>query len=124
MSRSITARAAAYHADGVTATNEMRPAAGEKRFRSALRLLDRGPVPDAEREEAARLRARLLVSLAYAVAEQGDTDAGLRHLDAAESLLPPSQRGVVHGQRAILLRRTGRHDEALAQYDAALAVLD
>jgi tetratricopeptide (TPR) repeat protein len=124
MSKSVIAAAAACHADGVTATNEMRPAAGEKRFRAALRLLDRGPVPDAEQDDAARLRARVLVSLAYAVAEQGDTDAGLRHLDAAERLIPPWQRGTIHGQRAILLRRIGRHDEALSQYDAALAVLD
>ncbi|WP_027345134.1 CHAT domain-containing protein [Hamadaea tsunoensis] len=113
------ARAAALHAAGVEAANDMRPTAGARRLRQALALLAAVDDP-----EAVQLRGRVLVSLAYSVAEQGDTDLGLRHLDEAESLLPPSERGVLHGQRAVLLRRTGRDDEALAEYDRALAVVD
>jgi tetratricopeptide (TPR) repeat protein len=114
-------RAAALHAAGVAAAGEMRPAASAKRLRAALAVLDRGAAGDGE---VARLRGRILVSLAYAVAEQGDLDAGLGCLDEAEALLPPRQRGVLYGQRAVLLRRTGRHEEALREYDAAMRVLD
>ncbi|HEX7746607.1 MAG TPA: CHAT domain-containing protein [Micromonosporaceae bacterium] len=124
MSEPAIARAAALHAAGVTASNDMRPAAGARLLRTALRMLNGGATDAADQPEAAQLRARILVSLAYAVAEQGNTDAGLRHLDDAERLLPPQRRGVLYGQRAVLLRRTGRHDEALEQYDQALRVLD
>jgi tetratricopeptide (TPR) repeat protein len=112
--------AAELHEAGVAASNDMRPAVGARRHRAALRVLDACP----DSPEAARLRGRILVSLGYAVAEQGDTALGLSYLDEAQELLPPPERGVLHGQRAVLFRRTGRDDEALASYDKALRVLD
>jgi hypothetical protein len=112
-------RAADLHTAGVTASNDMRPALGARRHRAALRVLEA-----VNTEEACRLRGRVLVSLAYAVAELGDTERGLSHLREARELLPTEERGVLHGQWAVLLRRTGRDAAALAQYDAALRVLD
>ncbi|BCJ74905.1 CHAT domain-containing protein [Catellatospora sp. IY07-71] len=116
-------RAAELHAAGVAATNDMRPALGARRHRAALRVLDDAP-PGGDPAEDAALRARILVSLAYAVSELGRIAEGLGHLDEAERLLPPQQRGTLHGQRAVMLRRTGRDDEALAEYGRALRVLD
>lgn len=116
-------RAAELHAAGVAATNDMRPALGARRHRAALRALDGAP-PGGDPAEDAELRARILVSLAYAVSELGRVAEGLGHLAEAERLLPPRQRGTLHGQRAVMLRRTGRDDEALAEYGRALRVLD
>ena len=65
-----------------------------------------------------------MVSLALAESEQGNTDTGLRLLGVAETLLPPDRRGTLHGQRGMLLRRTGRDDLALLEYSRALDLLD
>ncbi|HEU4425959.1 MAG TPA: CHAT domain-containing protein [Pilimelia sp.] len=108
-----TDRAAARHAAGVAASAADQPATAVRRLRAALR--DAGT--------AGELRGRILVSLAWAEAERGQVDTGFRLLDEAEALLPADQRGVLFGQRALLLRRTGQDDLALPQYDAAIALL-
>ena len=69
------------------------------------------------------IHGRLLLSLAWAESERGRVEAGFRLLDEAEQLIPDGQRPVLHGQRALLLKRAGRNEEALQQYDAAVALL-
>ena len=110
-------RAAALHAGGIAATGNMQPALGARRLRAALRLLGDGGTP------ADPLRGRILVSLAHAEAEQGHVEQGWRLLAEAETLLPPEQRGVLFGQRALIMRRTGQHDGSLPYFDAAIATL-
>jgi tetratricopeptide (TPR) repeat protein len=120
------AHALALHAEGVRATAEMRPADGERLLRAALRSLPRtsASLPRTSAPSAVpALRGRILLSLAHALAEQGQVGAGLRALAQAESLLPPTGRGVLYGQRALMLLRTGRDDLALPQFDAAIAAL-
>jgi tetratricopeptide (TPR) repeat protein len=97
----------------------MRPVRGARLLRAALRHLGDGSADP----ETARLRGQILVSLAYAEAEQGHVDEGWRMLAEAESLLPPERRGLVMTQRALLFVRTGRDEEAIAEYDRALSAL-
>jgi tetratricopeptide (TPR) repeat protein len=85
-----------------------------RRLRAALRL-----AADCE----PGVRGVLLISLAWAESERGRVDLGYRLLDEAEPLLPPSGRAVVHGQRAVMLRRNGRNDLALPEFDRAIAGL-
>ncbi|GAA1500737.1 hypothetical protein GCM10009827_007370 [Dactylosporangium maewongense] len=114
-------RAAALHDRGQRVTADMRPVQGSKLLREGLRLLDR--LPAADQAGAATVRARLLATLGYAEVDQGRVDAGLRLLDEAEALLPPDGRGAVYGQRGVVLSRLGRDEEALRQFDAAVAAL-
>ncbi|WP_109505532.1 CHAT domain-containing protein [Nocardioides speluncae] len=106
-------------AAGIAANEEMRPRVGRRKLRAALRVL--GVPTDAEGRQ---LRSRILVSLAMAESEVGDTLAGLARLDEAKADLAPEQRGLFHAQRAILLRRTGRDEQAATEYAAALAIVD
>lgn len=114
-------RASRLHAAGIAANSDMHPVLGARRLRAALRLLG-DPAHDDEPRHA--LRGRTLVSLALAESEQGHIDTGLQLLDAAEALLPTDRRAVLHGQRGMLLRRTGRDDLALLEYARALDLLD
>jgi CHAT domain-containing protein/tetratricopeptide (TPR) repeat protein len=115
-------RAAALYAEGHAAAADMRPARGARLLRAALRLVS-GP-PGAEPDPAtAELRGQILVSLAYAEAEQGRLDLGWRLLAEAESLLPGRSKALAFSQRALLYMRTGKDDAAIGQYDLALAHL-
>jgi CHAT domain-containing protein len=100
----------------------MRPVRGSELLRAALRELG-DPLPAGHDTADAELRGRILVSLAYAEAEQGRIDHGWRLLAEAESLLPPRLRGLLLNQRALLYIRTGKDEAAIAQYDLSLAVL-
>ena len=113
------ARAASLHAAGVAANAQMRPLVALRHLRRALSLLDGTPGA-----EAALLRGRVLVTAALAESERGEVAAGLADLEDAEPLLPRHERGILHGQRGILLRRTGRDDLALEAYARALQLLD
>ena len=113
------ARAALLHAAGVEANAQMRPLVALRHLRRALSLLDGTTGP-----EAALLRGRVLVTAALAESERGEVAAGLADLDEAEPLLPRDERGTLHGQRGILLRRTGHDDLALEAYGKALQLLD
>ena len=73
---------------------------------------------------ARALRGRIRISLAWAESERGNVTAGLQLLADAEHDLPPTEIGLVHGQRGILLRRTGRDAEAAVAYGRALASFD
>jgi tetratricopeptide (TPR) repeat protein len=114
-------QAAALHAAGVAPTADMRPQVGADLLRDALAVLG---TPAGDDPAARQLRGRIVLSLALAESEQGRIDTGLRLLSDAERLLPAEQHGLLHGQRAMLLRRTGRDDLALAEYGRALAALD
>ena len=113
------ARAADLHAAGVAASADMRPVVAARKLRSALRQLS-----DAGESADGPLRGRILVSLALAESEQGHVAEGLRLLSEAEPFLPSEHRGVLYGQRGMLLRRTGRDELAMEQYAAALSVLN
>jgi tetratricopeptide (TPR) repeat protein len=102
----------------VAETAAGRPAAGARRLRSALRLLDR----EGDDPEAVALTGAVLVSLAHAEAEQGRGRHGLELLDRAEELLP-GRRGLVLQQRGLLLLRMGRTDEALPLLNRAVPLL-
>jgi hypothetical protein len=72
------------------------------------------------------LRAHILVSLAYHVAERQSLAAGLALLDeaAAGADLPPRVQALVRSQRGLLYVRAGRAADALREFDATLRLLD
>ncbi len=120
MTTAAGAAAADLHAAGVAANADMRPVAAARKLRAALRELDGA----AGELAPGPLRGRILVSLALAESEQGHISEGLVLLSQAEPWLPADQRGVLYGQRGMLLRRTGRDELALEQYAAALSALN
>ncbi|HST66703.1 MAG TPA: hypothetical protein VLM05_16065, partial [Mycobacteriales bacterium] len=72
------------------------------------------------------LRARVLISLAYHEAERHSLAAGLAVLAEADAIpdLPRRTRALVHSQRGLLRMRAGAYDDALADLDATLRLLD
>jgi tetratricopeptide (TPR) repeat protein len=119
---SVAQRAATLHSLGVTASDNGQPATAVRALRAGLRLVDRA-LPDDE-PGLAEIGGRLLISLAWAESERGRVDRGFALLDDAETRIPASQRPILLAQRALLLKRSGRNDLALQQYDAAVAMLD
>ena len=121
-------RASRLHARGMEANDQMRPTVGARELWAALELLDgldgTGTAEVSDLVAARNLRGRIRVSLAFAEAERGDVELGLRLLADAEPDLPRSELGLLQGQRGILLRRSGRDGEAAAAYGRALAALD
>jgi hypothetical protein len=99
-------------------TNTGRPAAGARKLRAALKIL--GWPGDGQPRW---LTGRVLLSLGFAEAEQGDTEAGLRLLNEAENMVAPEHRGILLQNRATVLQRAGRLDEALPLFDAAIPLL-
>ncbi|MDA0174850.1 tetratricopeptide repeat protein, partial [Solirubrobacter taibaiensis] len=63
-----------------------------------------------------RRAAEAQMSLALALTLQGDTAGALAALDAAEPALEGHLRARVQGQRAVVLQKLGRLDEALRGY--------
>ncbi len=106
---------------GAGITNSGRPAAGARRLRAALRIL--GWPPGQGLPGDRWLTGRVLISLAFAEAEHGDTGAGLRLLDEADGLVAPEHRGILLQNRGTILHRAGRTDEALPVLDAAVPLL-
>ncbi|HET8641376.1 MAG TPA: CHAT domain-containing protein [Pseudonocardiaceae bacterium] len=70
------------------------------------------------------VRAQVLASLAYAEAEQGRVDLGLRLLEQAGELVAtggdPEIRGLLHLQRGSILVRQGQSMAAIADLDEAV----
>ncbi len=114
------AHAARLHAAALVSSDNGRPATAVRQLRAGLRLLGPGP---GHGPEAAEIRGRLLISLAWAESERGRVDAGFRLLDEAEQHIRPAQRPILLAQRGLLLKRSGRNDLALSQYDEAVALL-
>jgi tetratricopeptide (TPR) repeat protein len=109
------------HEAGLASSEDGRPAVAVRQLRAGLRLI--GPDADGGDPAAAEIRSRLLVSLAWAESERGRVDAGFRLLDEAEQHIPRSQRPILLAQRGLLLKRSGRNEEALRQYDEAVTLL-
>jgi tetratricopeptide (TPR) repeat protein len=86
-----------------------------RRFRAALELAEAGDF--AQRAAEARM------SLAYVLAEQGDTGSALRETDRAAPALQGLAAAELVAQRATILTRVGRFDEALDGYRRALAAI-
>lgn len=106
------------HSDGVAATADGRPRAGARYFTAALQQIHNGSDGPAR-----ELTGRILISLANAEAIQGRVERGMELLDDAKPMLPPERRGVLFGQKGLLLARTGRTAEALRELDAAVPLL-
>jgi len=68
---------------------------------------------------AAQARMSLSLTLAYA----GHSEEALRQAELAAPALPPADRGRLEQQRALILQRLGRLDEALEGYRRALPLL-
>jgi len=114
-------QAGRLHAAGLAASDDGRPATAVRLLRAGLRLI--GPGADGGDPASAEIRGRLLISLAWAESERGRVEAGFRLLDEAERHIRPEQRPVLLAQRALLLKRSGRNEDALRQYDEAVALL-
>ena len=104
----------------MAASDNGRPATAVRQLRAGLRLIGRDGAGD---PAVAEIRGRLLVSLAWAESERGRVDVGFRLLDEAERYIPQRQRPILLAQRGLLLKRSGRNDLALRQYDEAVALL-
>jgi len=113
--------AARMHAAALASSDDGRPAAAIRQLRAGLRLI--GSDPAADRPAEAQVRGRLLISLAWAESERGRVEVGFALLDQAERHIPQAQRPVLLAQRGLLLKRSGRNDLALRQYDEAVALL-
>lgn len=61
------------------------------------------------------------LSLSFVLALAGRTVEALREADVATGLLRGGDGGCVQVQRAVILQRLGRHDEAMHAYDVAVA---
>ena len=114
-------RAARLHAAALASSDNGRPASAVRQLRAGLRLI--GTAADGGDPAVAEIRGRLLISLAWAESERGRVDTGFRLLDEAERHIPPAQRPILLAQRGLLLKRSGRNDLALRQYDEAVALL-
>ena len=114
-------RAARLHAAALASSDNGRPASAVRQLRAGLRLI--GTAADSGDPAVAEIRGRLLISLAWAESERGRVDVGFRLLDQAEQHITLAQRPVLLAQRGLLLKRSGRNDLALRQYDEAEALL-
>lgn len=108
----MNAEVAQLQARAMTAGDDGQPAVAARHLRKALRLT-----------EDSGMRGRLLLSLAWAESEQGHPREGFDLLDEADPLIAEGERPILYAQRALMLKRTGRNDEALVQYNAAIAGL-
>ncbi|MEV4314070.1 CHAT domain-containing tetratricopeptide repeat protein [Actinocrispum sp. NPDC049592] len=101
--RTAEDRARDLHTRGLAAIGGGRPADGARLFHKGLELLGRqGP-----------LAARILISLAAAQVQLGESQAGFETLDSAEALTAPEDRGILLLQRGLLCMLVGRMDDAL-----------
>ncbi|TWP47501.1 CHAT domain-containing protein [Lentzea tibetensis] len=88
-------------------------ASAQRRGRLAVRVASAGSVAEAE--------ARM--SLAFVLLERGQVAAALRSADAAAVGLRGAQAARLQSQRALILQRAGRLDEALSAFGVAVRAL-
>ena len=69
-------------------------------------------------------QARARANLAIALLQLGQPEQARAELDTALAIAPASAIGLVTYLAALFEQRTGRHDEALALYEAALPLLE
>ena len=117
------ARARELHERGLEALNRGRPLLGARSLRAGLRLLG-WPEPGGAWPDHRELTFRLLGTLAAAEVARGASDRGFELLDSTEPLITDDNRGVLLLQRGLLLTMTGRVDEAVQSFDAAVPLLD
>ena len=117
------ARARELHGRGLEALNRGRPLSGARSLRAGLRRLG---WPDADGAWTAHreLTFRLLGTLAAAEVACGNSDRGFELLDGTDTLITENNRGVLLLQRGLLLTMTGRVDEAVRSFDAAVPQLE
>jgi len=120
--QALADRVAQLHAAGLAASDNGRPASAVRTLRAGLRLTGQAAHSGGD-PALAELHGRLLISLAWAESERGQVGTGFALLDEAEQHVTAAQRPVLHAQRALLLKRSGRYDLALAEYDQAVALL-
>ena len=83
----------------------------------------RGAVRAATRAGASDVEAEARMSLAFVLLESGSVSAALHQADRAANRAGGVTGARVATQRALILQRVGRHDDALAGYATALPVL-
>ncbi|GIG67535.1 CHAT domain-containing protein [Phytomonospora endophytica] len=120
----VLAEARRLHADGKEAVNTGRLTEAVLRLREGLRVLGWFDGRSVSWDPAASaIAARLMVTLAYADAEQGDTEQGLRLLEDAEIHVADEDAGILFQQRALILRMAGHLHEALEDFARAKPLL-
>lgn len=99
------------HRRGLEHLHHWRYASARREFRRAL-----------SRETSDELRARILVSLALAVAELGDADAGLELCAQAHAVgvHSPEVSALITSQEAALHQRRGEYEQAMKLYEASI----
>jgi tetratricopeptide (TPR) repeat protein len=114
--------AGAHYREGRRLASTNRALQAYRELRTAVRLLT-GATDPAHVE----LLVRALISLAHSHAEVRTFADGVRHLTAAETLLPGVAEpvrldllGHLRAQRALMLYRVGRLTESLAEYSASV----
>ena len=111
----LAALSIAERALGVAALQLEDPDAALRHLRAAMRLGRRAGSPG--------LAAEARMSLAFALNVRGHGRRALGEIDAALSGLTGVARARAQAQRGAILTHLGRLDEALPDYQAALAVL-
>lgn len=74
----------------------------------------------AEQAGVVSLASSATIKLAFALVQRGRADAGLREIDAAVRDLDGIEQARARAQRGIILYLVGRHEQALADLEAAL----
>ncbi|MEV0645325.1 CHAT domain-containing protein [Phytomonospora sp. NPDC050363] len=120
----VLAEARRLHTAGREAANAGRLIDSVVHLRHGLELLGwaEGKLFEGGGESAATV-GRLLMTLAFVEADQGDTEHGLYLLNEAESYTINEDKGIYLQQRAQLLRMCGRLPEALEAFDLAEPLL-
>jgi tetratricopeptide (TPR) repeat protein len=110
--RDPAAASSAHRALGMAALELDDAATAVRHLEQAVRAGRRG---------GARCEAEARMSLAFALVNHGATRRALRQADLAVLVPGVSERGALQLQRALILERLGRLDEALGAYRLALA---
>ncbi|WP_432826857.1 CHAT domain-containing protein [Dactylosporangium sp. CA-092794] len=113
-SRDPAATSVAHRALGLAARASYDARTAAKHLRTALNVALRHDLPT--------LAAEARMSLALVLEDLGRPAAAVREIDAALQSLRGLRRARTVMQRALILRRMGREDEAMAGYTAALRV--
>ncbi len=121
--QAVETRARELHRRGLEALNRGRPLLGARSLRAGLRLLG-WPEPWGAWIGHRELTVRLLGTLAAAEVARGNSDRGFELLDGADTLVTADNRGVLLLQRGLLLTMTGRVEDAVHSFDAAVPLLE
>ncbi|WP_309117479.1 CHAT domain-containing protein [Saccharothrix sp.] len=119
-------RARESHRLAKAAANAARPVRAIRHLERALALLE---VPGVDPVDRLEVRARVLFTLSYCLAETGSLDDGLRQLEVARAELPgiPDTAlrdelfSLLNGTQGVLLLRVGRIEEGISYVDLDVA---